>query len=293
VYKRIRRPEPPALFVRPTTLDEALQRLSLGARVFAGGTDLMTGAGEAEIAGEFVDVSRLAALRGISHAGKEIRIGGAATWSEIAREDLPSGFAALQAAAREVGAIQIQNRGTIAGNLCNASPAADGVPPLMALDAEVELVSRRGARRLPLQRFLIGPRRTALAPDEILSSVVIRKPSDNLRSAFLKLGARRYLVISIAMVAVALEIERGAVAAARVAVGACSPVALRLSAAERRLIGQPAETGLGEVLRAEDFEALAPIDDIRAPADYRRAAALTLTRRAVELCLNAERGGVV
>jgi CO/xanthine dehydrogenase FAD-binding subunit len=281
------------LFVRPATLDEALERLSQGARVFAGGTDLMTTAGEAGIAGDFVDVSRLAALRGIVRTDNEIRIGGATTWSEIAREDLPPGFAALQAAAREIGSVQIQNRGAIAGNLCNASPAADGVPPLLTLDAEVELVSRRGVRRLPLDRFIEGPRRTALAADEILSAVVCPLPPLGLRSAFLKLGARRYLVISMVMVAVALDIERGVVAAARIAVGACSPVAMRLAQAEARLAGLPAREGLGAALRGEDFKALSPIDDIRAGAGYRHGAALTLTRRAAELCLNRAPGGVV
>jgi CO/xanthine dehydrogenase FAD-binding subunit len=215
-----------------------------------------------------------------------LRFGAATTWSEIARAELPPAFDALKAAAREVGALQIQNRGTIAGNLCNASPAADGVPPLLALDAEVELASQRGVRRLPLARFIAGPRRTELAADEILTAVLCPAPPAGLRSTFLKLGSRRYLVISIVMVAVGLDIDRGAVRAARVAVGACSPVAMRLPAVERRLVS-------GAALTPEDFAELKPIDDLRASADYRRAAALTLTRRAVEACLRGESGGAV
>jgi CO/xanthine dehydrogenase FAD-binding subunit len=278
---------------RPATLEEALARLGAGARPLAGGTDLMAGAGEAGYAAALVDLSRLAELRGVAREAGEIRIGGAATWSEIARAPLPPAFDALKAAAREIGAIQIQNRGTIGGNLCNASPAADGVPPLLALEAEVELASPRGRRRLPLAEFLQGPRRTALAGDEILAAVVCPAPPEGMRSAFLKLGARRYLVISIVMVAVALDIETGRVRAARIAVGACSPVALRLSAAERALEGAPARPGLGQRLAAEHFAVLSPIDDLRADAAYRRAAALTLTRRAVELALAGESGGAI
>ncbi len=282
-----------ALFARPATFEEAFDRLNAGARVFAGGTDLMPVAGEAGLAGDFVDVSRLVDLRGVTRVGGEFRFGGATTWSEIVKAELPPAFDALKAAAREIGAIQIQNRGTLAGNLCNASPAADGVPPLLALDAEVELASRSGRRRLPLARFLAGPRRTALASGEILSAVICPAPRAGTRSVFLKLGARRYLVISIAMVAVMLEIEDGVATAARVAVGACSPVAVRLPAAEQRLAGQPARAGLGARLRPEDFGELAPLDDVRASADYRRHAALTLTRRAVELGLAGGSGGAV
>ncbi len=287
------RAKAPNVFVRPANLEDALDRLGAGARIFAGGTDVMTTAGEAGLDGDFVDVSRLAELSGIVRTGGEIRIGGATTWAAISAAELPPAFDALKAAAREVGSIQIQNRATVAGNLCNASPAADGVPPLLALDAEVELASRRGLRRLPLARFIAGPRRTELAADEVLRAVVCPTPPGGMRSTFLKLGARRYLVISIAMVAVGLEIEGGIVKAARLAVGACSPVAMRLPAAEARLANKPARGGLGAQLNIADFEDLAPIDDVRASADYRRAAALTLTRRAVELCICGESGGAV
>jgi CO/xanthine dehydrogenase FAD-binding subunit len=281
------------VFVRPVTLADALDRLSQGARVLAGCTDILPAMGETGLVGDFVDVSRLPEIRGIGCYAQEIRFGGATTWSEIARADLPPAFDALKAAALEVGAVQIQNRGTIAGNLCNASPAADGVPPLLALDAQVELASVRGWRQLPLERFIAGPRRTELAADEILTAVVCPAPPPGRRSTFLKLGARRYLVISIAMVAVGLDIEDETVRAAQVAVGACSAVAMRLTAAERRLAAAPARQGLGARLQAEDFAALAPIDDVRADVGYRRAAALTLTRRAVELCLQGESGGAV
>jgi CO/xanthine dehydrogenase FAD-binding subunit len=281
------------LYLRPIQLDEALQSLAHGARVLAGATDLLPAAGELGLTGAFVDVSRLESLQGIRRDGKSIRIGGATTWREIFHANLPPAFDALKAAAREIGAAQIQNRGTLAGNLCNASPAADGAPPLLILDAEVELASQRGLRRLPLRDFLLGARKTALAPDELLTAVICPEPAAKLRSAFLKLGARRYLVISIAMVAVGLEIVDGVVREARVAVGACSAKAMRLPAAEARLLQAPATAGLEGLLRPEDFTALAPIDDVRATKNYRRAAALELTRRAIRACIENEIGGVV
>jgi CO/xanthine dehydrogenase FAD-binding subunit len=138
------------LYVRPATLEDALDRLRPDLRVLAGGTDLMVGANEAAFTGDLLDISRLHELSGLRREGGEVSFGGAMTWSAIAHAKLPPAFDALKAAAREIGAIQVQNQGTLAGNLCNASPAADGVPPLLAVGAEVELVSRRGARRLSL-----------------------------------------------------------------------------------------------------------------------------------------------
>jgi CO/xanthine dehydrogenase FAD-binding subunit len=282
------------LYARPSQLNETLALLAdPGALILAGGTDVFPAAGERPLAGRVVDLSRLAGLRGIARAGDEIRIGALTTWTDLVHADLPPAFDALRAAAREIGAVQIQNRGTIGGNLCNASPAADGVPPLLILDAEVELASARATRRLPLAQFIAGARRTLRAPDEMLTAVVVPAPAPGMRAAFLKLGARRSLVIAIAMVAVLLEVEAGAVRAARIAVGACSAVAQRLPRAEARLVGRPADAALGEALGAADLAGLAPIDDDRASADYRRAAALVLIRRALDLARRGEAGGAV
>ena len=195
------------MYARPSHLDGALRLLAeRNARIIAGATDIYPGAGERPLQGDYVDVSNISALRGVRVEDTGVRIGATTTWSEIARADLPSAFDALKVAARDVGGAQIQNRGTIAGNLCNASPAADGVPPLLILDAEVELASRRGTRRLALDAFINGARSTLLAPDEVMTAVVAPLPSPTMRSAFFKLGARRYLVISIVMVAVALDV---------------------------------------------------------------------------------------
>ena len=250
--------------------------------ILAGGTDhypARVGKGSDE---DILDLTALAALRGISKRNRTWRIGATTTWSEVLEAPLPPLFDGLKLAAREVGGMQIQNAGTVAGNLCNASPAADGVPALLALDASVELASTRGERRLPLADFILGPRKTARADDEIVTAVLVPAPRHEARSHFLKLGARKYLVISIAMVAVVLEVDRGRVHAARIAVGACSPVAKRLSSLEGELQGERVGPALAGRVMAEHLRTLDPIDDVRGSADYRLHAALTLVRRALE-----------
>jgi CO/xanthine dehydrogenase FAD-binding subunit len=275
----VRSPQAPS-YARPTGLAEALELLADGpATPLAGGTDLYPGAGRS-LPGPVLDLSAIPELQEIE-AGDGLRIGAAVTWSELAEAPLPPALVALAEAARQVGGRQIQNAGTLGGNLCTASPAADGVPPLLAAGAEVELASIRGARRLPLAAFLTGPRRTARAPDELLVAVHVPAEALASRSRFLKLGARAHLVISIAMVAVRLVAAEGRVAAAAVAVGACAPTARRLPAVEAALTGAPLAEAAARVRRADVAAALAPIDDIRATAGYRLDAATTLVARAV------------
>jgi CO/xanthine dehydrogenase FAD-binding subunit len=285
--RRITVGEPTALYFRPRTLNETIDTLSRhGGQILSGGTDFFPSLGDRPRSKPVVDISGVSELRGISIKDREIRIGGLTTWTEVLSAPLPRCFDALKAAAREVGSIQIQNRGTVAGNLCNASPAADGVPPLLALDAEVELASQSGVRKLPLSKFLIGNRKTLRRPDEVLSAVIVPRGLDNARSAFLKLGTRRYLVISIVMVAAIVDKDaEGRVRQARVAVGSCSAVAQRLLALERHITGMKAERGFTDSISSEHLSSLSPIDDVRATAGYRRDAALTLIKRAFEACL--------
>ena len=266
-------------YLRPTRLDEALQALTRSRTVLAGGTDFYPARVGRAIDEDVLDITAIAALRGISANVDGWRLGATTTWSELLDAALPPLFDGLKQAAREVGGRQIQNAGTLAGNLCNASPAADGVPPLLALDAEVELVSGAGARRLPLAAFITGNRRTALGPGELLVAIHVRKRSRDARSAFLKLGARRYLVISIAMAAAVLEADHGRIAAASIAVGACSAVAQRLPLLEQALVGAPIDQRLGNLVEEAQLEPLTPIDDVRGSAAYRRDAVVTLLRR--------------
>jgi CO/xanthine dehydrogenase FAD-binding subunit len=281
-----------ASYIKPRTLDEAMALLAAGeARILSGGTDFYPALGDRVVHGPVVDVSGLGELRGVSSEAGYFRIGGMTTWSDIIRTPLPRCFDALKSAAREVGGVQIQNRGTVAGNLCNASPAADGVPPLLALDAEVELVSKIGARRMPLADFIVGNRKTQRKADELLTAVLVPRALENAASTFVKLGARRYLVISISMVAVVVKVSDDEhivdrkVLEARVAVGSCSAVARRLRALEAELVGASVRDGLGGMVRPEHLAPLSPIDDVRATAEYRMDASLRLVQRALNSCV--------
>lgn len=266
---------------RPTTLPEAVGMLGSAPHVvLSGGTDFYPVRVGRAIDEDVLDISAITDLKGVEQRDDHWRIGATTTWTELLESELPPLFDGLKLAAREIGGVQIQNAGTIAGNLCNASPAADGVPPLLALDATVELVGRE-TRLLPLDRFILGPRRVDRRPDELLTAIRVPRSGHDGRSTFIKLGARRYLVISIVMVAVTIELVKERIAAARIAIGACSPVARRLPALEAKLIGRPT-AGLGTLVAADDLIPLAPIDDIRGSAGYRRDAALTLLRRALD-----------
>jgi CO/xanthine dehydrogenase FAD-binding subunit len=285
-------------YLRPRTLDEALALRAETASaapltILAGGTDVypvrtQRAAWFEAYSRDVLDLSLVPELGGITRDAGGIRLGAMATWSAIAEAELPAGLAMLKQASRQVGGVQIQNRGTVGGNLCNASPAADGVPPLLALDAEIELASQSGSRRLKLADFVLGNRKTALAPDEFLVAVHIPAQPEQARSTFLKLGARAYLVISIVSVAALIALDdQGRIDAARIALGACSAAPQRLQALERRLIGQPVSPALAAGIAATDLASLAPIDDVRASAAYRREAALVLVRRALAELLSS------
>lgn len=276
-------------YFRPRSLSEAVEALaSSGGQILAGGTDFYPALGDRPVRTPVVNITAVPEIQAIEILPGEIHIGGGVTWTQVIAAKLPRAFDALKLAAREVGSVQIQNRGTVAGNLCNASPAADGIPPLLALDAEVELISAGGTRRVPLEDFVLGNRKTARKPGEILTRVIVPREHESAASAFLKLGARRYLVISISMVAVILAAgPDGKVNAARVAVGSCAARAQRLRELERDLLGQEMRSGLGTVVAAKHLAPLAPIDDIRSTAEYRRDASLTLIRRAIEACVSS------
>jgi CO/xanthine dehydrogenase FAD-binding subunit len=267
-------------YARPTTLSELRANLAAGPfRILAGGTDLYPGAAS-QLDGDILDVMAVPGLRGITADG-DLRIGACTTWTEVAEADLPPALHALQQAALQVGGRQIQNAGTIGGNLCNASPAADGIPPLLACDARVELTSSTAIREVPLAEFLLGPRKTARAADEVLSAVIVPQAALGGRSAFVKLGARAYLVISIAMVAARVTVQNGRITDCAIAVGSCSATAQRLRGAEAALIGGTVSDAVARLDPQLIASALAPIDDIRATAAYRGEAAVELVKRAV------------
>jgi CO/xanthine dehydrogenase FAD-binding subunit len=234
-----------------------------------------------------IDISAVEELKGIHRSQDFFHIGARTTWSELLAASLPRGFDGLRAAAREIGSIQIQNQATIAGNICNASPAADGVAALLALDAQLTLASRNSTRSLALAEFVQGNRKTARQPDEILTSIGIPRRWENSASSFLKLGARRYLVISIVMVAANLLIGPDRrIREAAICVGSCSAKAVRLTELERALSGAMANPSVFELPASKHLSPLSPIDDVRSTAVYRADAAKTLVRRALLECVD-------
>lgn len=275
------------MFHQPAELGEALAILGRGGCVpLSGGTDVFPALVDRSPV-PLLDLSRIAGLRGVTRSENDVVFGAATTWTDIIRADLPPAFDALKQAAAQVGSIQIQNRATVGGNLCNASPAADGVPPLLALDAAVELASAHGKRVLPLGDFLRGNRSTARAPDELLVAIRVPRDIETAPSAFTKLGARKYLVISIVMIAAIVDVQDGMIRRARVAVGAASAVARRLRALEDRLVGCAAKTDFAGMISTDDLADLSPIDDVRATAAYRLEAARTLIARTLRQAVDA------
>lgn len=272
-------------YLRPISTAEALAALGHSAyTVLAGGTDYYPTHVGRPCFDAILDITAIPELKGIRDADDHWRIGATTTWSEILAAPLPAWFDGVKEAAREVGGVQIQNAGTIAGNLCNASPAADGVPPLLALDAKVELLAAGGIETLPLAEFLVGNHRTRRRPEQLVAAIVVPKPvAARAAGHFRKLGSRKYLVISFVMIGAALAVDvKSRIVTARVAVGACSPVARRLPLLEAALLGQPLNTDLGALAERHHLAPLAPISDVRADADYRRDAALTLVRRTLD-----------
>jgi CO/xanthine dehydrogenase FAD-binding subunit len=269
-------------YAKPTDLSDALALLGeVQWRVLAGGTDFYPALGSKPLRENVLDLNGLAELRGIAETASHFVIGARSTWTDIVKADLPPAFDALRQAAREVGSVQIQNTATVAGNLCNASPAADGVPPLLVLDADVELRSLGGTRHLPLGNFILGNRRTALLPGEMVTAIRVPKRATAGASNFQKLGARRYLVISIAMAAARIVVgEDGRIADATIAVGSCSAVAKRLTDLETALRGRTAGPAVRDIVAEAYLAELSPINDVRGTAEYRLDAAREIVFRA-------------
>jgi CO/xanthine dehydrogenase FAD-binding subunit len=277
-------------YLAPPDLDAALAAFAEGNwTVLAGGTDFYPTRVGRPLTEPVIDISGLDELRGIIVTEDSYRIGALTRWTDIREAELPRAFDGLRLAAGEVGGIQVQNAGTIAGNICNASPAADGIPPLLTLDASVELASRAGRRLIPLQAFLTGYRQTDRRPDELVTAVIVPRGVEGAFSDFQKLGSRSYLVISIVMVATVIEVAGdGSIDEARIAVGACSPVAQRLTQLESELRGLNIGDRLDDVPNTDHLTALAPIDDVRATASYRLDATLALIRRSLRRLAEAQ-----
>jgi CO/xanthine dehydrogenase FAD-binding subunit len=252
-------------------------------RLVSGATDWYASAMGASQRYKLVDISRVADLHGVVELPHWLRIGAATTWSEIVRSALPASASGLKDAAGLIGSSQIQNRATIGGNLCNGSPAADGVTALLAMDAEVELKSLSGTRRISVSGFLKGKNQVDLRPGEMLNNVWVPVPASPSASAFVKFGNRQRLNISTASIAVRLTMPRDrARCEYAIAAGSVAPTPVRLHTLEAALANadaQNAETLPGTA----DIPEIVPIDDIRASAAYRTRIVRPLIQQALEL----------
>ena len=267
----------------PSNLNEALTILrEPELMVVAGGTDYFPALKQRKKHHKILNLFNVREMNKVTSESGGLRIGASVTWSEIIKLQLPAAFNALKVAARQVGSIQIQNAATLAGNLCNASPAADGIPPLLILDAEIEMQSaERGKRQMPLCEFLQGIRSTARRKDELVTSIYVPRPPTDLISSFSKLGSRSHLVISVCMTATGLVLDNNnCIIDLRVAVGACSPVAQRLHTLEREVIGSHRDTV--SIMR-HHLSPLSPIDDFRGTAAFRLEAVREQIHRLLSL----------
>jgi CO/xanthine dehydrogenase FAD-binding subunit len=270
-------------FYSPRTLDELCRTLAeTGGRLIAGGTDVIPQMRDGRFSVErLIDLSRLDELRFVEGRGGAVHVGALTTYAQmLASPLLQSEAPALVEAAASVGSPQTRNRGTLGGNIANASPAGDSLPPLLTLDAEVTLVSVRGKRRVPLVELLLGPGQTAIAPDEVIRHVSFARPPAKSKAAFLKLGNRHGMAVSVVSAAVLLQLGRGRhVKEVRIALGAVAPTAMRCPQTEAQLKDQPLGDDLIEWAADAASQECSPIDDVRATAAYRRYAVAHLVRR--------------
>lgn len=273
--------------MRPQTLDQALSTLAgtPGARVIAGGTDLVVQLRDGRrVANVVVDLTALQ-LAGISECSDGLEIGALTTMDEIARSAVVAAhWLALAAAAAQVGAWPIQCRATLGGNLANASPAADTAPALLAEGAMVRLQSLSGHREVSLEEFFIAPGRSALRHGELLTAVFVPRPvvpgGGRIVERFVKVGPRREQIISmVSMAGQAVVAADGRVERVRLAFGSVAPTPVRAVHAERALTGHVVDEAVRRATLVAAQADIVPIDDVRAPARYRRLAAATLLDR--------------
>lgn len=257
----------------PRSLEEALRLRAEhpGAVPIEGGTDVMVELNFDWARPEvLLNLNEVAELKGWSRENGSVRLGAGLTYDEAMQAPLAETLPALAEASRTVGSPQIRNRGTLGGNLGTASPAGDALPPLLIEDAEVELASVRGTRRMPVRDFLVGPKQNALEPDELIAAVFI-EPS-GAPQTFMKIGPRNAMVIAVCSLALSANRERDEL---RASFGSAGPVT--------GLVTAPLDER--ESFPDRVSEAASPIDDVRGTADYRRHALRVLTARALDRCL--------
>ncbi len=277
--------------ILPSNVDECLRALGergAEAKLVAGGTDLLPQLKNGLLRPAcVVDLSGVAVLRRLERGdGGSLRIGPSVTARTLERDPgVRSAYPALAESAALIGSIQVRNLATVGGNVCNAAPSADMVPPLLALDAEAVIAGPKGRRRVPLGSFFTGVRRTVLAPDELLVEIVVPAPGPRSGGHYLRHTPRRELDIAVVGVASQVTLSDGVCARARIALAAVAPTPLRATAAEQALEGRPLTAELIERAAALAVDAARPISDQRGSADYRRHLVRVLTRRTLTTAL--------
>jgi|TARA_B100001964_G_scaffold127694_1_gene141239 carbon-monoxide dehydrogenase medium subunit len=273
-------------YVAPKNLDEALAILgkqTAGVKIIAGGTDLIPRLRARMVAPSLLVDLRLLGLDGIEILGGRIRIGACTTHTGILESDLLAEHCpAIVKAARDVAGPPVRNRGTVGGNLVNASPAADLATPLLVHDAVAVVVKAGAEREVPLAEFFTGPGVTVLAPNELLKEIYVPTLADNTTSTFIKLGKRKAMAIAVVSAAARLTLDDGGkISHARIALGSVAPTPMRAVEAETLLQGKTPSVDLfaeaGHLTRSE----VSPISDLRASGGYRKKMVAVLTRRAL------------
>jgi CO/xanthine dehydrogenase FAD-binding subunit len=268
--------------LRPHTLPEALALLGPDVTPLAGGTNLIVELRDGHSSPKrLMDVSRLRELRGIRRDNGHIVIGGGTTIAELLVHPLIAEHGPpLRQAAALLGNPLVRNRATVAGNLVNASPAADTAPPLIALGAELELVSKKGTRSVPLDGFIADVNKTLIRPDELLASIRWPVPPARSAAGFYKIGLRKADACSVInAAAMVVWDEGGRCGQARIAIGAAAPRPVLARKAESALLGRPLDPAVIEEAAHLVIDAVQPIDDIRGSAAYRRRMAHVMVRR--------------
>lgn len=274
---------PPFDLSQPQSLADALQALAGNGdtRALAGATNLVPDLrGKRETCRDFVSLEALDELRHIKRDGDRVTLGARTTMADIlADRGIKTDAPALYAAAEIFAGSMVRTAATIGGNICCGSPSADTVPALLTIDAEVTLSSASGQRTVSLDAFYIDYKKSVLRSDELLTSVSWNVPSQNSANLFYKLARRKGDAITVTGVAVMIAAEDGVCSCARIALGSVAPTVFRASAAENLLAGKALDESIIEQAARAAADQCAPIDDIRASADYRLQTAFSLTRR--------------